>query len=271
MRRLILLGLLLLVIPAFAQKERERTNSPYDAIRAEGNAGVGTDTRQAYSEDFESFTVGALVPQGGWGSDYSANASVTASGIDGQSARHTSDGSAFSGFEIRSPVFTRDYYAFSQDVRVTASGTTYHVIPADDVNGYFITRVSFDPDGNIYVAEINAGLTGFDFHDTGVDWTDGQVFEVTVETRNDGTFSLYLDGAEVHSGIETNYALTGSPGQIDNCLYWSDNVSSDDTMDIDNLVTNPAGMASIPTLGQWGLGTLVLLLMSSALFIIRKR
>jgi hypothetical protein len=249
---------------------RERTTpEPYNALRPVKDLSYG-DARGdgIYSEDFESFTPGALVPQGGWDSDWAPNAAIITNGIGGtQSAQHTSDGTAADGFEMRSPIFVRDFHTFRQEVVVTGGGSTYHVIPQDSVGSFFITRIAFETDGDITFARVNATMDAFEFLDTGFNWSPGVPVTVQVNTYDNGTMEIFINTVSVYTGPETNFLLNGTPGQTDSYLYWAANEGTGDTLTIDNLTTS---IIDIPTLGEWGMMAFILVLMASGVYYIRR-
>jgi len=275
---LVCLSAFLLTAPLLAQKEPgnkdfipEPKNTPQPLNDVDNGIARGGGF---YMEDFESFSVGPLVPQGGWDSEWANNVEVVSGGINGsQSARHASDGTAFSGFEIISPVFDRDFHTFAQDVVITGGSSTYQVCPADFAQGSLVTRITFEPSGDITVGQFNVGTDLFDFIDSGVNWSPGVSVSVQVNTYPDGTFEVFLDGSSVHTGDETNFLVNGTPGQIDSIFYWAGNEGTGDfdgtgdTMTVDNLTTNPV---TIPTLGEWGMIAFVLVLMASGVFFLRR-
>jgi len=174
-------------------------------------------------EGFESFTGGQLSPQGGWGSQFAANASVTdINPITGQfggqrSVRHTSDGTSVPGFEIISPAFAGTHEPVGATIRFSGTGSSYQLVSRDLDFNYFNTRVSFDTDGHIRVGQTTLGEfgeVGFEFIDTGVNWLIDVDYRVTIETHLDGTFTVDLDNNEIYEGIETSFILLGQPGRI---------------------------------------------------------
>ncbi|MDJ0835287.1 MAG: hypothetical protein QNK37_02160 [Acidobacteriota bacterium] len=193
--------------------------------------------------DFEDLELGPLEKIPDRLLERSDNTYVVADGIGGsKSLRHVSDGSGLAAFHPAGPVFERAFHRLSQDVRISAIGSTYQICPVDTTMEYLITRVSFEPDGRILIGEVNHQLDRFQFHDSGVRYTPGQTIEVTVETTPKGLFHVRLDDRMVHTGIETNFAMTGQPGQTNGMLYFTGNEAVGNpggegaTLTIDNLI-----------------------------------
>jgi len=276
---------LLLTVPALAQKEVETPNNNTNDSRARSEpitsflAFDQTGTPRGgmeYMEDFEDFTLGVLGTQGGW-SQFPGVVEVVAPGIQGQSVRHASDGFGFSGTDIFSPIFVRDFHTFAQQVTITGGGgnaSTYVVSPVDSVEGIVNTRVVFEANGDITVAQLAGDRGSLVFVDTGFNWSSGTAITLQVNTYANGLLEVMLDGSVAFTGEDVVFAVTGNPGQTDNFEYFSDNVGLGDfdgtgaTMTIDNLTTNPI---TVPTLGEWGMMAFVLVLMASGVFFLRRR
>ena len=214
------------------------------------------------SENFEGFDLGQLAPQGGWSSQFDANAVVTdINPISGtRSARHISDGTSVPGLEIRSPQFDAGFEPVTSTVSISSTGSTYDIAPRGLDFGLFNTRVRFDRDGMVRVGEPEVGKFGdvsFDFIDTGFNWLVDTDYRVSIQIFSDGGLTVGINGSEIFSGMETTFEVFGIAGQIQefNIFAGNEGVGSadgtGDTLTLDNvLVGIPApGAAALFGLG----------------------
>ncbi len=236
----------------------DRVPVPVDslAIPAELQNLNGTrGTFPTFFENFESFTPGPLVPQGGWNGLDSNAFATNVNPISGISARHTSDGSGTFGFEMNSPVFAPSFGVLASDIRLSGTNSLYQYVPVANTTGFFPTRINFETNGDIRVGQVNAAMDAFDFIDSGFDWTPGVTFRLGVGVASDGALTVALDGATIFTGLDASFVLTGSAGQIDQLATWTDNVGfgdsggSGDTMTLDNVGVPAPGAAAVFALG----------------------
>lgn len=218
---LTVLGCLVFALPAAAER------SPISATELAATATAAGGARAAYFEDFESFAPGGLVGQNGW-SGWAPNASVTSvAPIGGAlSARHTSDGSEWTGFELVCPVFPASYGIVAADVRISAPGVTYQFgvlgdTPSPLGGTYFNTRVQFDADGGISVLQ-SVGGAGV-LVPTGRVWQPGKNMQIAVETRADGTLTVYRNTLPIFTGLDIGFAAQGLAGRSTQFYGWTDN------------------------------------------------
>lgn len=208
-----------------------------------------------FAQDFESFSVGPLVPQGGWQSQFPNNASITEiNPISGaRSARHASDGTGVPGFELNSPEFGNSHNPVSATVNISGTGSTYQLVTRDLTFGTFNTRVSFDTDGRIRVGQYSTDpFEGdmFEFIDTGVDWAINTDYTVTIDTDEMGNLFVSLDGSQIFAGIEGTFGLFQFPGMSGQLFVFAGNEGSGsadgtgDTLTIDNVNNIPAPAAT---------------------------
>ncbi len=252
MERMFVAGMLvgLLTVPALAA----RNAALADALgTSSATATVGM--RASFFENFEGFNVGALVGQNGWGG-YSANVAVSdAAPIGGaKSARHTADGSEYSGFELSGPAFTPSYGILAADVRISGGGVTYQFAALGDVamtstGTYFNTRVQFNPDGTITALQAVGGSAVF--APTSGSWTPGVPFQIAIETAADGSVRVYQNAVNIFTGTEIGFAMKGMAGHSKQYYGWTDNAPdfAGVSMTIDNftnvLTPEPASLGIV--------------------------
>lgn len=244
--------------------------SPFDTSSVEGGG--------FYAEDFETFTVGALVPQGGWASDFAPNAAVVDPGLAGstRAAQHTSDGTGISGFEMQSPDFAplRGYIEVTQVI--DGSGSLYQIVPIDTGTGTFITRLNFETDGSITAGVLNMAGDALVFEPTTGSWTSGTETTIGVQVTDAGELFVFQDGSQIFAGTEVNFDLSGTPGEIGGLWSWSDNAGSTETQTWDNiqlLADAPAGLPEtqpVPVDSPWALALLVLVLAGLGIVAVRR-
>ena len=244
----IVVGLLTLVAPAIA----ERGTPPADDLWGAGAAG-GNASRASYLEDFESFAVGGLAGHQGWSGWASNIRVIDDTPIGGmRSARHTSDGSGFVGFEIVSPTFTPAYGVLAATLRLSGANVTYQFNalgdqPTGHDGFYFNTAVQFRTDGTIAALQAAGGVGVF--QDTAGTWTPGVPFQIAVEVLPDGVLNVYKDGADIFAGMDIGFVMTGTAGRTQQYLGWADNAigSAGQSMTVDDftnvLVPEPAALA----------------------------
>jgi hypothetical protein len=203
-----------------------------DVRAADGNLalprGIADDvTRASYFENFESLGAGPLVGQSGWTGWSATSAVVTNTPISGaKSARHTSDGSGFPGFEVVSPAFTSAYGTLGLSVRLSGTNVTYQVDALGDVptgrdGTYYNTAVQFTPDGRVRVLQAQGGAAVY--QDASAVWQPGVAFQIAIEVLANGTLHVYKNGVVIFTGTEIGFALTGTPGRTKQFLAWTDN------------------------------------------------
>ncbi|GEM_PF-3349709 len=260
--------------PAVAQ---ERVSYPADSLASP----FGTSSVEGggfYAEDFETFTVGALVPQGGWDSAFAPNAIVVDPGLAGstRAAQHTADGSAFGGFEMQSPDFAplRGYIEVTQVI--DGNGSLYQIVPIDTGTGVFITRLNFETDGSITAGVLNMAGDALVFEPTTGSWTSGVETTIGVQVTDDGELFVFQDGSQIFAGTEVNFDLSGTPGEIGGLWSFADNTGSTDTQTWDNirlLADAPTGLPEtqpVPVNSPWALALLILVLAGLGVVAVRR-
>ena len=207
----IVVGLLTLVAPAIA----ERCTPPADDLWGAGAAG-GNASRASYLEDFESFAVGGLAGHQGW-SGWASNIRVIDDTPLGgmRSARHTSDGSGFVGFEIVSPTFTPAYGVLAATLRLSGANVTYQFNalgdqPTGHDGFYFNTAVQFRTDGTIAALQAAGGVGVF--QDTAGTWTPGVPFQIAVD-RSSAYWTNSYGGSLVKVPLNGGAPVTLAAGQ----------------------------------------------------------
>ncbi len=232
-----------------------------------------------YSEDFETFSVGPLVPQGGWASQFAANATVVDPGLSGstRAALHTSDGSAFAGFEMQSPSFGPEFGYIEMNQVLSGTTSLYQMVPLDENTGVFNTRINFEVDGSITVGQLDMSGSSLIFEPSTGSWTPGTESTFGVEVTDAGELFVYQDGTEIFAGTEVNFALSGTPSPITALWSWSDNAGgATDTQtwdDIDFSADAPLGLPEsqpVPVNNPWALGLLVLVLAGLGFVAVRR-
>ncbi len=193
-----------------------------------------------FEADFEAETVGTpFTPSAsGWTSAWDDNTSIVAPGLGGsaQAVRHSSDGTEYGGFELMSPVWTNTFGMISADLKITSDDCLYQFVPSG--TDYYNTRINFNPDGSIEVAQVNAAGDAFEFIATGATFPEAMEFNFAVEVLANGTLTAYLNGSPIFTGLDTTFALEGAADGIEQVLIFSDNYSYG-TLDMDNVVMTP--------------------------------
>lgn len=261
-----------------AAMAQERVAVPMDSLESPFGPQAIVEGGGNYAEDFETFTVGPLVPQGGWSSDFDPNASVVDPGLAGstRAALHSSDGSAFAGFEMRSPDFTplRGYIEVTQVIEGT--GSLYQMVPVDTVTGFFNTRINFETDGSITAGVVDMTGMALEFLPTTGSWTPGVETTIGVQVTDAGELLVFQDGTQIFAGTEVNFDLSGTAGEISALFSWSDNFGSTDTQTWDNiqlLAEPPAGLPEsvpVPTNSPWALVLMMLALAGVGIVAVRR-
>ncbi len=252
MKRMLMVGMVmgLLAVPVLAERSAASA-----AALGVSSATATSGTRASLFEDFESFSVGALVGQNGWGG-YGANVAVSDAGpiAGAKSARHTSDGSEYSGLELSGPAFTPSYGILAADICLSGMGVTYQFASLGDVamtstGTYFNTRVQFNPDGTIAALQAVGGNAVF--APTNGYWTPGVPFQIAIETAADGALTVYQNAAPIFTGTEIGFAMQGVAGQSKQYYGWTDNAPgcAGVSMTIDNftnvLVPEPTSLGIV--------------------------
>lgn len=260
---------------AFAQ---ERASAPMNSLTAPGAVSSVVEGGGNYAEDFETFTVGPLVPQGGWTSEFAGNATVVDPGLAGstRAAQHSADGSAVAGFEMQSPDFAplRGYIEVTQVIE--GNGTLYQMVPLDTGTGIFITRLNFETDGSMTAGVLNMAGDALDFVPTTGSWTPGVETTIGVQVTDAGELFVFQDGTQIFAGTEVNFDLSGTPGEIGGLWSWADNFGSTETQtwdDIQLLADAPAGLPEtlpVPVNSPWALGLLMLVLVGFGVVAVRR-
>jgi hypothetical protein len=263
MRKVFALALLAMIAaPALADEAYDYTNrvnpgDPNPLSVSQRPAFVDAEKVFLHSSFTDNFEVEAVrSPFTGnastlWTSEWDANTSVVDPGLGGstRAARHTSDGSGVSGFELNSPEFGAVYdMAFAATLKISDLGTRYDFVTVDPEVGLFNTRVIFQPNGDIWGTRVNDTQTAFESFDTGFDWTPGAEMDISVEVTSAGDVIVRKDGSVLFTELETTFELSGGAfvGGVGQYLTYASNTDSvSATLDIDNVrfVPEPATLA----------------------------
>jgi hypothetical protein len=231
-----------------------------------------------YSEDFETFTVGPLVPQGGWTSDFEQNANVISPGLDGstRAAQHTTDGTGIFGLELISPEFTSMFGYLELTQVIEGNGSRYQFNTLDTNTGNFNTRVNFETDGSITAGQLNMAGDAIEPIPTSGSWTSGVPTRIGIEVTESGELFVYQDGTQIFAGTEVNFDFLGTPGQIGQVLNGVDNIGSTDsqTWDDINLFDEPPRALPeslpVPIDSTWTLILMMLVLSAVGAIAVRR-
>ncbi|MEP5611475.1 MAG: choice-of-anchor J domain-containing protein [Cyclobacteriaceae bacterium] len=180
-----------------------------------------------YSTNFEDFGPGDINLQQGWAGQFvnwvidSANP-----GGNDQHIRSVSDGLGQTlAFTPDVGVGTADISSTSMLIDLGDAGVTWQIIPQSNVQGFLVTRLSFDPDDSVRVFVSD---NGGEFQTIPIAKPDGY-FEVKIEVnRTTNDFSVYFDNALVFTG-------NGFAGSIEQIVLLSLMEVPGPTIDIDNL------------------------------------
>ena len=160
----------------------------------------------------------------------------------------------------------------SVDISIGATGgADYDIVPQAPSQMFLTARVNFNFMGNIFILDdVGAGLV---FIDTGVAWPVATYFNLRIEIDPvNNTIDYYVDNVLIYSSVAGVYAGT----QVEQVVILSDNFNAGESADFDNLVIDTAvvdapPIVEIPTLGQFGLGLMLVSLLGAGLYRIRRR
>lgn len=192
---------------AVASADRIDAGSPSDLTWSGATSGGGPESGHLV-EDFEGFPTGAL-PINGWTGFSDNHAIVDTNTIQGmRSWRQTSLGDTFAD-SSSSPTVASEFGIMASMVRIdiTAGPNLFQwntIAPTNTFN----TRLNFETDGTISALQVVDGAGVF-FPTTGT-WSSGETFQIAVETTPAGVLNVYKDAALIFSGVEINFALTGT-------------------------------------------------------------
>ncbi len=201
---------------------------------------VNDGQRANYFETFEALTLGPLAGQSGW-VGWGANIAVVSDlrMKSDKSARHTSDGSGWVGFELKSPAFTPAFGTLAADVCIRGEHATYQFsalgdVPTGNDGFWFNASVQFRPDRSIRVLQLvgNAGT----FVDSGATWTPGVPLQVAIDVSPAGVLTVYVNAVQIFQGVELSLAKTGTAGRTRQWLGWVENAVgfAGESMTVDN-------------------------------------
>ena len=147
-------------------------------------------------------------------------------------------------------------------------GADYDVAPQAPSQGFLTTRVKFFFLGDILILDDLGG--GPTFVDSGVDFPVGTYFNLRIEIDPVAdTIDYFIDGALIYSSVGGVFLST----QVEQVVILSDNFNAGESGDFDNLLIDTVALqiVEIPTLGQFGLGLLLLSLIGAGIYRIRRR
>lgn len=153
------------------------------------------------------------------------------------------------------------------DVKIDGlGGADYEVVPSTPSEGLLVTRVDFNYLGNILIADFIDG--SFAFIDTGVPWKLDEYGQLRIDVDPlQDSIEYFYDGELIYTS--TAGLLGGT--FIERVNLFSDNFNLSDVGDFDNVqITIEPETVIVPTLGQYGLGALVLLLVTVGIIRLRQ-
>ncbi len=279
MKKFITVMILLVSVAAFGQKEDGDSGDGVKPDPSTSNLSVGGELSirgggNIYGTGFEGsegFAPGFLGTQSGW-SVFLVSAAqpvvTTANASSGtQSLRIDNDpgigaGNLTGGFSpLVVPADPMAPTTASVNVFITATGgADYDFAPQAPSQGFLTARVNFRFTGPIRV------LDGGVFVDTGVTWPVGQWFNMRVDVDPSvPSINYYLNDGLIY----TANALVGGT-TMEQVVLISDNFHFGDTGDFDELDFGPLNRFVVPTLGQWGLGIFIALLLGAGFIMVRR-
>ena len=193
-----------------AYAEQPRQSVPVDSTRVEDLANTGGQDGVNIVQNFETFTLGAGCNQNGWTGFCAAGVGFLIEDVSGthptfgiRTAKHQSDGSAVTGFEIVSPInATMETGIVAADIKISDSASLYQFVPVNTVAAFFNTRVNFNVNGTIEALQISGVppcTTGV-FAPTSATWTANTVMRIAVQVPGDGTLKIYKNGTQIFNG-----------------------------------------------------------------------
>lgn len=154
------------------------------------------------------------------------------------------------------------------DVKIDGlMGADYEVVPSTPSEGFVVTRVDFNYLGNIFIADFIDNT--FQFVDTGVPWKLNEYGQLRIDVDPvANSIDYFYDGDHIYS---STFGLLGGTF-IERVNLFSDNYNLSEFGDFDNVqITIEPENVVVPTLGQYGLAALVLLLLTAGVIRLRQR
>ncbi len=255
---------MLIVAAAGSVASADNIVTPIDSLGLTAAQGFVIDTGVSFTDNFEGYAPGPLAGQGGWFAGFDANMIVSSNNpISGNnSGRHVSDGSAFGGIEVNSPLFPGEFGVIAADIVINGGGSLYQIGTGGGggAGTFFNTRVQFDLNGDITVGQVNAAQTAFEFIDSGANWVVGQQMNIGIGADAAGVLTVALNGATIFTGEVTQFNLTGVGGVIDQWFIFAGNEGAGnedgtgDTITFDNIaVPTPGAVALVGLAGLAGM------------------
>jgi len=179
-----------------------------------------------YSTGFETFELGELDGQLGWGTLSEGRWSISSMNAfeDSQHLRGTSDGSGETAAAFSPGVSPADepFMVASALINIQGSGTTFQFTPQSPTEQLVNTRIQFNPDGTVEALTSNGFVQILDNTPTGY-------FELKVIVdKDDATFAVFIDDELVFSG-------EGGASIIEEVVLISSMETAGSTFDVDNL------------------------------------
>jgi len=219
----------------------DRIPGPANSISAEGLGTVLTDDGAGITENFETFTLGAGCTQNGWtgfcdpGPPPAGFLIVDdpAATFGTRSARHVSDGSNVTGFEMVGPLQTNAQFGLlAVDVYISNTASLYQLITGANTSGTtvtFNTRINFEANGTITALQTSDCATGAFSATTGT-WAPNTILRLGIEVTaggGPGSLKLYKDGTLIFTGRDiVGQCAPASPQQgIQQIRNWAANAT----------------------------------------------
>ncbi len=207
MKKFAWLAVVALAAPAMAAVPRGGLKA--DSMVMDASARQVHLGRGVFAENFEAESVQSpFTPSvSGWSSAWDGNTAIVSPGLGGSSlaAQHAADGSDYPGMEFNSPVFAETFGILSARVQIDTTDSLYQFVSGGVE--YYNTRVNFELDGSITVAQVNAAQDAFEFLPSTGSWTPGVEFEFAIQVDPNGALTVYQDGAPIFVGEDTSFAL----------------------------------------------------------------
>lgn len=195
------------------------SNESLASLTPLGSPGDDGNTEGAlFSEDFESFSLGGLVGQGGWTTNVGQ---VVDSGLPGFGSRSVSIGGSVdtnAGF-ITSPIFAdQTFGTLGADINIAVNdGVSVWTYSTFDVDagavGFINTRVLLNPDGTIDAVQTDDMGNGVIVGTTGA-WSAGQTTRIAIQVLEGGVLNIFQDGSLIFIGTDITFDL-GFEGGFD--------------------------------------------------------
>jgi len=216
---------------------------------------AGAHAQPAYTEDFESFTLGPVDQQQGWTSPAENQALVVEDETLNRSVRYqlTSPGGSSQHrqeWSIVGAPFNAAYGRLEFDVTVSPDeddpDNNTHVLATEDtLTGYLNTRVEFVANGEITVyAPVGQSPASRRFEPSSFSaFTPGQTVRLAIETTPAGVVRVYQDELLIHESPEFAAATFGPQrsGRIARLAVWSSTEAAPtaSAVTLDNLSFTP--------------------------------